>query len=616
MNLKKLAYWGALFGALLFLSSNVYATTYYVAANGSDSNSGTSKSSPWLHAHGMTGCSGNCLAHVPQPGDSFVFRGCDSWHNTGNPGGLPWFIGYSGSAGSPLYFGGGDETWSSGNCANSGIVDTNGTQVLLAAYGESTVGTASTPFVAASTWNGGTSSWVGGSITINGVTYTIASVQNPYQLTLTTSAGVQRSVPYSNTLWGRPILNMDSTLFSSGSGSMVQANSQRYINFDMWEVKGMYWNDSTQGNSFLQFVAAQSNTPEYVVLSNLYIHGWSHAASTASTNPQASYMIWQGSNGNVAIGQEDAFIDIDGSDSLDSQFYGSSGLVNCSSLGQYPEGKCATASGIGFEGYNIHDTRIKYTANAVIINNPHLFYNNIIERTYNCFQKGNAMHGNGWEFNGEYYANNLFYNNVTRLNTVAVTTWINPPAGYTDYIFNNIWYANGQQDLDQCSKGGGPVPACGSGPDGGQAVFYNNTFALVTIGNGVGAPGYSTFENNFWITANGASAAHGTETFQLALTPSAAASHGFTAANAYAPTTAGAPTVGTGTTTLASTCLNISPALCSDTNAGDTRNPVARPSGSAWDKGAFQFNGASTVASAPPPPTKPEPPTSLSAVIQ
>jgi hypothetical protein len=69
----------ALFAALLSAGS-ASATTYYIGANGSDSNNGTSKSSPWLHAPGMTGCSGTCGSTTPQPGDSFIFRGGDTWH--------------------------------------------------------------------------------------------------------------------------------------------------------------------------------------------------------------------------------------------------------------------------------------------------------------------------------------------------------------------------------------------------------------------------------------------------------------------------------------------------------------------------------------------------------
>jgi hypothetical protein len=100
----------------LVLHGAASATTYYIAANGSDSNSGTSKTSPWLHAPGMPSCTGACAAASPKPGDQFIFRGGDTWHyGTGSPlvGGT-WNWTKSGSSGSPIYIGI-DQTWYSGS---------------------------------------------------------------------------------------------------------------------------------------------------------------------------------------------------------------------------------------------------------------------------------------------------------------------------------------------------------------------------------------------------------------------------------------------------------------------------------------------------------------------
>jgi hypothetical protein len=90
------------------------AGTYYIAANGSDSNTGTSKTSPWLHAPGMAGCAGNCASYRPVAGDQFLFRGGDTWHySAGSPMGLPWTWTWSGSSGNNIYVGV-DQTWYSG----------------------------------------------------------------------------------------------------------------------------------------------------------------------------------------------------------------------------------------------------------------------------------------------------------------------------------------------------------------------------------------------------------------------------------------------------------------------------------------------------------------------
>ncbi len=59
---------------------------YFIAANGSDTlYDGTSETissshGPWLHAPGMTNCTGNCAAVTPTAGEQFIFRGGDSWH--------------------------------------------------------------------------------------------------------------------------------------------------------------------------------------------------------------------------------------------------------------------------------------------------------------------------------------------------------------------------------------------------------------------------------------------------------------------------------------------------------------------------------------------------------
>jgi hypothetical protein len=108
--------------ALLFCCPT-WATTYYVCAdtgspcNASDSNAGTSKTATWLHAPGMTNCTGVCASTAINPGDSIIFRGGDTWH-FGNSGSSPysgggWTFSHSGSSGSPIYIGV-DLTWFSG----------------------------------------------------------------------------------------------------------------------------------------------------------------------------------------------------------------------------------------------------------------------------------------------------------------------------------------------------------------------------------------------------------------------------------------------------------------------------------------------------------------------
>jgi hypothetical protein len=113
-NIKKIILFSILFTFVAFPAG---ATKYYIAANGSDSSNGTSTSTPWLHAPGMYGCSGNCAAKIPQPGDSFILKGGDTWYtNTAAGAGEPldfWDFWWSGNAGARIYVGV-DKTWYSG----------------------------------------------------------------------------------------------------------------------------------------------------------------------------------------------------------------------------------------------------------------------------------------------------------------------------------------------------------------------------------------------------------------------------------------------------------------------------------------------------------------------
>jgi hypothetical protein len=97
----------------IWLTGSAWATTYYIAANGSDSNNGTSTSAPWLHVPGMRGCSANCASKTPAAGDKFILRGGDVWHFSTSNGvqGLPWSLPASnGSASNAIYYGV-DHTW-------------------------------------------------------------------------------------------------------------------------------------------------------------------------------------------------------------------------------------------------------------------------------------------------------------------------------------------------------------------------------------------------------------------------------------------------------------------------------------------------------------------------
>jgi hypothetical protein len=104
--------------SLVTLSTLGVTGCYYVAANGSDSNAGTSEVSPWLHAPGMSACSSNCSSAHLAAGAGLIFRGGDTWH-LGNSGSSPyigsavWNQSASGTSSNPIYVGV-DPGWFSG----------------------------------------------------------------------------------------------------------------------------------------------------------------------------------------------------------------------------------------------------------------------------------------------------------------------------------------------------------------------------------------------------------------------------------------------------------------------------------------------------------------------
>lgn len=102
------------FLGLLLSISSFAAGPYYVSASGADTNNGTAKATPWLHAPGMAGCSNTCAGKTPAAGEFYYFKGGETWHyNTGSPTAFPWVINFTGSAGNQIYFGV-DQTWFTG----------------------------------------------------------------------------------------------------------------------------------------------------------------------------------------------------------------------------------------------------------------------------------------------------------------------------------------------------------------------------------------------------------------------------------------------------------------------------------------------------------------------
>lgn len=96
----------------LLTMSGAWGATYYIASTGSDANSPTqakSRVTPWAHLPGMPNASGACASFAPAAGDSFVFRGADTWGAASL--GVDWH--WSGTSASWIYIGV-DQAWFTG----------------------------------------------------------------------------------------------------------------------------------------------------------------------------------------------------------------------------------------------------------------------------------------------------------------------------------------------------------------------------------------------------------------------------------------------------------------------------------------------------------------------
>jgi len=552
----------ALFAIILGLgfgiSTNAFATSYYIAANGNDSNNGTSKTSAWLHAPGMPNCTQSCAGTTPKAGDLFIFRGGDTWH-------------FSNSSASP-YTGG---TWNW-------------------------------------TWSGSSTS-----CNVNGTAGAVVRSSCIY-------IGVDTTW-YSGSAFARPILTMDNPPTTGRPASCTYNNNGfngvflrgSYTVFDNFDVQGECWTASPPNASWISVGGKQ------VEVENSYFHGWTYSsASDADEFRQIGYM---GGSGFVLI-DHNVF---DGSDSsLGTSAYHASGF----------------ALGIGTEvAFNV----FRHVSNGMIggtgmLNSVH---DNLFEYMY---EPTASTHGNVIESNGQAPSsppNQYFYNNVLRHTGEGIMIFLEPYPGGALYYFNNVAYDNGN-GLNCMLIG---LPQQGSSPI--KAYIYNNTWdsqsnvqngnnggCQASIGTGTATTTPNTgnflyFENNHFINYSGFSSVwayegasssditvvdNGHEVFQ---SESTANGQGYTASNAYAPTSGSGATVGAASN-LNGSCsvFSYDSAFCSGTTDGSMEQsgnggflavspaiaPAARPGSGAWDAGAYLYSDSSG---------KPAPPTGLTATV-
>jgi hypothetical protein len=232
----------------------------------------------------------------------------------------------------------------------------------------------------------------------------------------------------------------------------------------------------------------------------------------------------------------------------------------------------------GVNGYgSVHDSEF-YGITDVATRSPYAngIHTNVIQQTY--------PGGSG-----------SVYNNVIHGNTLGQVVGMCP----TTNFYNNVMWGNSGAGADILVDTG--VNAC-TVNTGTVANIYNNT---VDCSNGVSCLritrsgqtiGTVNVKNNQWITSGSAVSVELTITSMnqgnnITMSPSSAASQGYSIANQFMPTSSSSPTVNAAVN-LSGLCGGALGAFCSD------RLHVQRTT---WDVGAYVFNGQSTAK--PPAPT-------------
>jgi hypothetical protein len=565
---------------------------YFIAANGSDTNSGTSESSPWLHAPGMPNCKNNCAAVTPTAGHGFIFRGGDTWH-------------FGNSALSP-YTGG---TWNMDNWqGNEASCVYEGTQTGCIYYG-----------VDKAWFTGG--AW----------TRPILTGDNPTSLSLVPSCAHQ--IPNG----------------VNGAHNQLTVISRASI-FDNFELTGLCSNEpGDPGTSSGHLVyygngngcqTGDSSPACMTFINNVYVHGWT-ATTTAGTSTQSQpcVLIGGGFNGLQTIDH----VVIDGSDSSP----GSCGWGLYPSFYHMRDSIIRyTNQGVGQWCHDIHDNIFEFMFN----HNPNAgSHSNVLE--CNNDSTGNALHQPQSTPN-VFYNNIVRHFDPNFLSQGQVNLWFCPNT-IPEYWFNNtvydtggfndgnFWAIAGSPTYAACtntgrqfmfnntlSGGQQPCHLAGSNTTGGQYLTVLNEHLINTPWDGTGCTGHGDASNiaMSWATAHA----------QGYTTGAAGMSDADTCANdatkPCTPTSAGDSTVNAGgnhqayCTTLASysseyaigteaanACKYGTTDGCAYNTSTHTMNcpaqtAIARPASTAWDAGANQFSASQAQA--------PQPPSNLQAAVQ
>lgn len=477
------------------ITGSITGCFYISKSSGSDSNNGTSESTPWAHMPGMPSCTGNCAIN-PSGGLGFILKGGDTWVSSDL--GISW--NWSGNSSHPIYVGVDPAWYNSTQCGSS---------------------------------------------------------------------------------WCRPIFAGGGT----ASGNIFNVGNENWVIFDNIEVTGM-----NNGQNGFQGVNGSNERA-----TQLYFHAWVHTVSSDNVGFFAQCGAADMIDHNV----------VDGSDSSKNTLNGV--YSSCAGTIQY--------------------NYFNYLVSGLLASVDN-FNNNLIE---NAVTSIDGDHCNLMFVFGPASGSTLYvYNNVVRkmICSGGVNFWLNGNNGCSGCI------TNAYNNIIDASAASGNVFNIGGHPSAGNTGTYyinDNTITInnggTCMGNGEAPPRSTTnFANNHCV--GGSKLCDGTGTTcnnaggNLLQSMSTANGQGYTSAESeeYSPITTCTPstcsTVQAGIN-LSSSCSGNVTALCTSmaypsyNSANHTMgisivSPAGQTRGSAWDIGAYLYNGGD------PPPA---PPTNLTDVV-
>jgi hypothetical protein len=593
----------AIFMACVFSAGSAFATAapggtcpasapvtgkncYFIAANGSDTNNGTSETTPWLHAPGMQKCASNCAAVLSYTsggirgsaaGLGFIFRGGDTWH-FGNSGLSP-------------YTGG---TWNWIWQGSSSTCTFEGAQTGCAYLGVDT------------TWynSSNCSAWC----------RPILNGDNP------TSTSTVASCAYQIANASTPGPSLINTMVA------LSANENNYIYFDNFELTGLCGATSLGGNqgSDNDYIGIKndggSSASQIDLITNVYIHGWT-TTSLVNTDETVCNAI----SGDASTALSFANLVVDGTDSnpagcpwagYPSFFHFKDSIIR------------HTTQGISQNCHDIHDVIFEYLVPPAMGG-----HQNILE----CNADASVSTAN------------VVYNNIVRHSNMNVDLWFCPNTT-PEYHFNNIMYDTsgegysfaGTVQYSGCTWTGGifffnNTLSAGGADTGGKAGTWTAPCGIQGSTSSGQIANLNVYNNHLvdtaWSTSTPECTGGPSSATNVSMTYSQGVTQGYlsssggtykteTCANdttPCSPTAGGNSTVGSGTneqaycTTLVgysgeiaigTTAANACKYATTDGCAYNTMNhtmvcpsaawpAVIRPASAVWNSGAYEFPGVS-----------------------